>query len=834
MKHAISLALALGLCLTIAQSTAAQSGPDVIVGDIYSPSSWGANGSNVAYSVGTVSCNIGNANLSWIAGNNLHPVIGQSLYRLKGGKFEQIGQSWLKHGFTALTQNLCNTCSGVGGSVLGIGCSDPYSASLNGQQSNLGPKSEVNASNGVFTYPPLLNPAIPATVGRRLMVAANDVNPALNAGAVYFVEAQYVTQDDAAAGNKNNNTSYRNCSFGSGATFAMSVTGSTQREKPAILAWQVADPDVGIQIVDVPGEGRFYVGVRVTSNGNGTNHFEFAVFNQNSDRSAQAFNVTFPSGTPTFNAADNFHDVDYHSGEPYSGTDWTPSVTGSTISWATQTFAQNANANALRWATTYSFRFDAVGLPSAISIDLFKPGSPTSISVPLGNLFPAFSATVEGLQSTIVPDWAHHLRVKTVSLSGSADVAASQIFVSTNNGPFVPSALSDLGNGVFGATISGVSGTLLKYYFSIVPTGGGTPKLYPAGAPTAAYASQCSAAIFADSGETNLGWTVSGTATDGAWERAVPSGGATRGDPLNDADQSSGNGITGFAFLTNDGPGNTDVDNGATTMTSPVIDLSGLSTATLTCKVWHNNTFGGSATPAVDMLVVEMSSNGTTWVTAETITVQTVGWETRTYNIGSFVSLTSTFRVRFTSNDSNPQSVVESGVDAILITSGAGNSYIGNVADGLVGINAGPVQKVLTVNGSTGGFFHRVNLGIADPITFSMAQPSTTVLPAVYTVYGYLTHPVAAEEISLPYGLGNMAFTICDLNPSYPNTFLFTDNIGVTACPGIIGSTPTPFSVVLPATGFPVEFTLQGLIYDPSSTAFLTFSPTNAVIVSIN
>ena len=112
----------------------------------------------------------------------------------------------------------------------------------------------------------------------------------------------------------------------------MTLTNTTQRQKPAILGWQAADPDVGIEIVDVAGDGRFYVGVKMTSNGNGTNHFEFAVFNQNSDRSARGFNVTFPSGTPTFNAVDNFHDVDYHSGDVYSLTDWTPSVAGSTIS----------------------------------------------------------------------------------------------------------------------------------------------------------------------------------------------------------------------------------------------------------------------------------------------------------------------------------------------------------------------------------------------------------------------------------------------------------------------------------------------------------------------
>ena len=109
-------------------------GPDVIVGDLIDTMRWGAttNPPQQSYSVGTTSCNIGTVDLLWVANTNRHPVIGQNMYRLKDGKFEQIGLSWLKHGFTALTENLCGRCNGHGGAVLGVGCSDPYVASLNG------------------------------------------------------------------------------------------------------------------------------------------------------------------------------------------------------------------------------------------------------------------------------------------------------------------------------------------------------------------------------------------------------------------------------------------------------------------------------------------------------------------------------------------------------------------------------------------------------------------------------------------------------------------------------------------------------------------------------
>ncbi|MFT7671061.1 MAG: hypothetical protein ACI8X5_003777, partial [Planctomycetota bacterium] len=58
--------------------------------------SYGTNGGIAAYSVASQSCNIGNVNLIWSSGNGqTHPVISQNVFRLKGRRFEQLGQSWL-------------------------------------------------------------------------------------------------------------------------------------------------------------------------------------------------------------------------------------------------------------------------------------------------------------------------------------------------------------------------------------------------------------------------------------------------------------------------------------------------------------------------------------------------------------------------------------------------------------------------------------------------------------------------------------------------------------------------------------------------------------------
>lgn len=348
-------------------------GPDVIVGQVYDYQR-STVGSQSAYSFGTESCNLGDETLDWISNNNRHPVIGQTIYRWDGTKlpsFKQLSQGWLKHGFCALSLTLCGPCtSGTGCEALGIGCSDPYGAGLNGQQSNLGPRYQVNATNGVFNYPPA-NPAWSGSLARRNIVANSDISPSSNPGAEYFVEAHYITQDDAQSGNGNNNASYREINFTS--SLNVQYVGTTKRTEPAIYAWAVEDPSVTIVEAEVAGDGRYLIGSKVNDNGNGTWTYEYCIYNQNSDASAQDFEVPVPAGINVTDAG--FYNVEYHSGEPYTNADWTYERLSNKVRWYGQTQAQNSNANALRWGTMYSFWFtaDSAPKPDALaSCDQFK------------------------------------------------------------------------------------------------------------------------------------------------------------------------------------------------------------------------------------------------------------------------------------------------------------------------------------------------------------------------------------------------------------------------------------------------------------------------------
>ena len=369
---------------------AVTTGPDVIVGDLYqiapNPGIYYNSGGISAFAVGTISCNIGNIWLNWFDDTDQHPVIGQSMYRLKNDRFEHIGQSWLKHGFYALSQELCHTdCIPVAdGNHLGVHCSDPYQASLNAQQSNLGPKYQVNAHTGVFTWPKA-NPPYSGPIARRLQVRNSDLDPSLDGGGLYFVEGQYVTPDDAAAGNQNNNASYRRVAVnGSGSNWTLTLTGTTQREQPAIRAWKDTDPTAVTETdTQVQDDGLFILSAKVTDLGTGCFHYEYALQNLNSDRSGASFAIPLPVGVTLNNIG--FHDVDYHDGDGlggvnWDGTDWPATVEVGKITWYTTPYDANPNANALRWGTLYNFRFDANIGPDAttVTLGLFKPGPPES------------------------------------------------------------------------------------------------------------------------------------------------------------------------------------------------------------------------------------------------------------------------------------------------------------------------------------------------------------------------------------------------------------------------------------------------------------------------
>jgi hypothetical protein len=377
--------------LLLAASASAQTGPDIIVGDIPFVTRWGVVGELRGYSIATTACNVGDLDANWYGGTNQHPVIAQNLYRLYNGRLEQLGQSWVKHGYTTFAEDLCgSTCNGHEGTVLGAGCSDPYAGFTNGHQPLLGPRSEVNPVTGDFPYPYGLGWQQQGDqIYKRIQVREADL---FTPGAIYFAEAQYVAADDAAWGNSANNNSYRRVTFNP--DFSGTPLGETEREKPAIHAWKdhglgvdAPDPDVFVAPTDVPDDGRFWIGYKVSELGGGWWRYEYAVENLTSDLCGGSVEVPIKVGTDV--SGTGFHGVASHSGEPYDNTPWTMPARSNAVRWESpETYDENPNSNALRWGTLYNFYFDADVPPRSgtLTLGLFKP-SPTP-TIPFAALVP--------------------------------------------------------------------------------------------------------------------------------------------------------------------------------------------------------------------------------------------------------------------------------------------------------------------------------------------------------------------------------------------------------------------------------------------------------------
>jgi hypothetical protein len=198
-----------------------------------------------------------------------------------------------------------------------------------------------------------------------------------------------------------NNASYRPYTVtGINQPFSFTGAGATVREQPALMAWAGATVN---QVRPDPGnDGIWFMGYKVTNPSAGVWHYEYAVYNQNLDRSIQSFSVPVGAGVNISNIG--FHAPPQHPGfandgtfnnQGYSSTPWTVTQNADSITWTTETFAQNQNANAIRYATLYNFRFDADQAPNPTNatIGYFKTGSPTFVGVQAAGMVPLPSPT---------------------------------------------------------------------------------------------------------------------------------------------------------------------------------------------------------------------------------------------------------------------------------------------------------------------------------------------------------------------------------------------------------------------------------------------------------
>jgi len=336
-------------------------------------------------SMSTTSCNLGTVDVPWLSPMQIdHPLIHMALYRLMNGRFEQVGISWLKHGFFALSNNQCSTCQHPSdGSFLGVGCSDTYAVSNNSDRTYLGPREEVNPytaiwnctgshfSGGVADCARRHGSAGHDAVQHRLIVQDADLN---NAGATYYYESDYIVRGDQSL---HNNWGSRICTMSASSSTAWTFTtpgaGNALVAGPALERWG----DLRTTQAVGPNDGEVLLSVTATDNGNGTWHYEYALLNKNSDREVRQFSIPVEG-------VNNITNIGFHDNDTDPADDWQVSVGHGQITWQTDTYDVNPDAEALEFGYMVNFRFDADSPPSDLSatLSLFKPGpDPTDFTV---------------------------------------------------------------------------------------------------------------------------------------------------------------------------------------------------------------------------------------------------------------------------------------------------------------------------------------------------------------------------------------------------------------------------------------------------------------------
>ena len=369
--------------------TAGGIGADVAVCDLPGIYRWGTYQGRTGYSVATTSVNLGDVDLDWIENSHRHPRIPQNAYRFKDGRLQQIGMSWCKDGFCALQLDGCEepgqSCNGPGGcpQYLTPGCGDPYGDSLNGSWGRLAPRSQCNPATGWYIFPPENLQAATNAPDRRMSILVDDLAPAQNSGATFYCEGIYLHEQDVDSGNDDNNASFRRMSVGSlsSSGYRLTPQGSTYKYQAGIYAWGVHSEDVEFVIQDIDNDGRVIIGMDAIDNGDGTYRYEYAIYNQNSDECVKSFTVPVPAGVNVTDAG--FSDIHHHFGEPYSTNDWIISEDSGSVTWQTESFDSDENANAIRWGTMYNFWFTADAGPAEANGGLrtFKSDEPYDLAL---------------------------------------------------------------------------------------------------------------------------------------------------------------------------------------------------------------------------------------------------------------------------------------------------------------------------------------------------------------------------------------------------------------------------------------------------------------------
>jgi len=234
----------------------------------------------------------------------------------------------------------------------------------------------------------------------------------------------------------------------------------------------------------------------------------------------------------------------------------------------------------------------------------------------------------------------------------------------------VPLTLINEETDLYEADIPGQPLDSYVMYWIYARDSGGNFSTDPAGAPSNPYGFWVAEVmeVFFDDLEGNQAWAVGDPlddATTGIWERVDPEqttdGEGRTAQPGDDHTPAPGVNCWITEGSAGGGVGDYDVDNGQTTLYSPVFDLSGYSGVSVEYYRWYINDSGNA--PDSDFWRVQVSEDGSSWETLEYTSESQHLWVHQLFELEGLIDMTTTVQFRFIASDDGDGSIVEAGVD---------------------------------------------------------------------------------------------------------------------------------------------------------------------------
>ncbi len=276
-----------------------------------------------------------------------------------------------------------------------------------------------------------------------------------------------------------------------------------------------------------------------------------------------------------------------------------------------------------------------------------------------------------GIPTILAPLEATSSQVRLTSVFASLDSTSATLRTRIDGGVWETTDMSALGDDVYAFELPAVAcGRTIEFEFTIQTAQGAEILVTDAGGAAWNAIALENDVLIEDDVESDLGWSLgdaSDTATTGQWVRGDPNG--TDAQPEDDATPGPGT----ICFFTGQGSvggslGEADVDGGTTTLTTPVIDVTGSTdTATVACSLWYSNDTGAS--PNSDSMPIEYRLDAGAWLSLDEITTSAAAWRAFEWEVD--LSDASTLQVRFIASDLGDGSLVEAAVDdfQVVVTS---------------------------------------------------------------------------------------------------------------------------------------------------------------------